>query len=178
MLAGTGALLAALVYAATRPALRSALQRWLWRVPHLGQQLRTYQLARFTRTVAMLVKGGVPLVTALDMTGTLLQQPALRAGLQAARNAISEGGALAESFRLHGLATDIGVRLLVVGERAGNLGETMEKIAVFYDEEVAREVDWFSRSFEPILMTLIGCLIGGIVILMYLPIFDLAGNLQ
>lgn len=178
LLAVVGALLGALAYGLTRPRVRAALQRWLWRIPHLGHHLRTYQQARFTRTVAMLLKGGIPLVTALDMTGTLLQQPALRSGLAAARTEISEGGALAEAFRRHGLATDIGVRLLVVGERSGNLGETMDRIAAFYDDEVAREVEWFSKSFEPILMTLIGCLIGGIVILMYLPIFDLAGNIK
>lgn len=175
--AGLGAGGAA-AYALSRPALRAAIQAWLWRLPHLGRQLRTYQLARFTRTVAMLIKGGVPLVGALDMTAALLQQPALRAGLLAARRDIHDGGALADAFSRNGLATDIGARLLVVGERSGNLGETMEKIAVFYDEEIAREVEWFSKSFEPLLMTVIGCLIGGIVILMYLPIFDLAGNIK
>lgn len=178
MLASSVALAGLVAYLFSRPALKASLQRLLWRLPHLGEQIRTYQLARFTRTVAMLINGGVPLVTALDMTDTLLQQPALRAGLQAARTAIREGGGLAESFREHGLATDIGVRLLVVGERGGNLGATMEKIAAFYDEEIARELDWFSKLFEPILMTFIGCLIGGIVILMYLPIFDLAGNIK
>ncbi|MFM9438392.1 general secretion pathway protein F [Janthinobacterium sp. CG_23.3] len=178
MLAGSLALAALAAYLFSRPALKAALQRLLWRLPHLGEQIRTYQLARFTRTVAMLINGGVPLVTALDMTDALLQQPALRAGLQAARTAIREGGALAEAFREHGLATEIGVRLLVVGERGGKLGETMEKIAAFYDEEIARELDWFSKLFEPLLMTFIGCLIGGIVILMYLPIFDLAGNIK
>jgi general secretion pathway protein F len=178
LLAGCIATSGAMAYALSRPALRAAIQAWLWRLPHLGQQLRTYQLARFTRTVAMLIKGGVPLVTALDMTAALLQQPALRAGLLAARGAIHDGGALAEAFASNGLATDIGARLLVVGERSGKLGETMEKIAAFYDEEIAREVEWFSKSFEPLLMTVIGCLIGGIVILMYLPIFDLAGNIK
>lgn len=175
---GAVAAAAAAVHVLRRPAVRAALQCWLWRLPHLGRQLRTYQLARFTRTVAMLLKGGVPLVAALAMTEALLQQQALRVGLRAARLAISEGGALADSFGRHGLATDVGVRLLVVGERSGNLGETMEKIAAFYDEETARAVDWFSRSFEPLLMTVIGCLIGGIVILMYLPIFDLAGSIR
>lgn len=178
LLAGAVAALALLAYACTRPAVTAAAQRTLWRLPRLGEQIRTYQLARFTRTVAMLVKGGVPLVTALDMTGELLQQPALRAGLDAARQAIREGGALSDAFGRHGLATEVGLRLLIVGERSGDLGETMEKIAAFYDEEIAREVDWFSRLFEPLLMTFIGLLIGGIVVLMYLPIFELANSIQ
>lgn len=178
MLAGAVALAAVLAYLFTRPATVASMQRLLWRLPRLGQQIRTYQLARFTRTVAMLIQGGVPLVSALDMTDQLLGQPALRAGLLAARTSIREGAALAESFRVNGLATDVGVRLLIVGERGGNLGATMEKIAGFYDDEITREVEWFTKLFEPLLMTVIGCLIGGIVILMYLPIFDLAGNIK
>jgi general secretion pathway protein F len=178
LLAAAAAVAGLLGYAFTRPALKASFQRLLWRLPHLGGQIRTYQLARFSRTVAMLIQGGVPLVNALDMTDALLQQPALKSGLTAARTAIREGGALAESFRVHGLATEVGVRLLVVGERGGNLGATMEKIAAFYDEEIARELDWFTKLFEPVLMAFIGCLIGGIVILMYLPIFDLASNIK
>ena len=65
-----------------------------------------------------------------------------------------------------------------VGERGGNMGEMLEQIAAFHDEELSRWVDWFTRLFEPILMALIGLVIGAIVILMYMPIFELAGNIQ
>ena len=68
--------------------------------------------------------------------------------------------------------------MLNVGEKSGNMGEMLEQIAAFHDEEMARWVDWFTRLFEPILMTIIGLVIGVIVILMYMPIFELAGNLQ
>jgi general secretion pathway protein F len=68
--------------------------------------------------------------------------------------------------------------MLIVGEQGGNMGEMMERAAAFHEEEVARWVDWFSRLFEPLLMAFIGVAIGIIVILMYLPIFELAGNLR
>jgi general secretion pathway protein F len=68
--------------------------------------------------------------------------------------------------------------MLQVGERTGEMGEMMERIAAFYDEEMARWVEWFTRLFEPLLMALIGVVIGFIVVLMYLPIFELAGSLQ
>ena len=68
--------------------------------------------------------------------------------------------------------------MLRVGERTGDMGEMMERIAAFYDEEMARWVEWFTKMFEPLLMALIGAVIGGIVILMYMPIFDLAGSVQ
>jgi general secretion pathway protein F len=78
----------------------------------------------------------------------------------------------------NGLTTPVALRMLVVGEQSGNLGEMLETIASFHDEELARWVDWFTRLFEPILMALIGLVIGAIVILMYMPIFELAGNIQ
>jgi general secretion pathway protein F len=68
--------------------------------------------------------------------------------------------------------------MLAVGEQSGNMGEMMDRIASFHDEEISRWVEWFTRMFEPILMAVIGLLIGGIVILMYMPIFELAGSLQ
>lgn len=176
--AGVAFLLAGLGYAITRPELRAALERKLWQLPTIGEHLRVYQLARFTRTIAMLLKGGIPLVTALDMTDELLRQPALRDGLVQARRVIREGRAVSDAFAAHGLATDVGARLLVVGERSGELGEVMERIAGFYDDEIGRAVEWFSRLFEPALMIFIGLLIGGIVILMYMPIFELASSIQ
>lgn len=176
--AGLFVLLAGLIYALTRPELRAALERRLWQLPRIGEQIRVYQLARFTRTVAMLLKGGIPLVNALDMTGDLLRQPTLKEGLDAAKREIREGKAVSDSFGRNGLATEVGMRLLVVGEKSGELGDVMERIAAFYDEEIARAVEWFSRLFEPALMLLIGGLIGGIVILMYMPIFELASSIQ
>lgn len=159
-------------------SVRSAVTRRLWRLPRLGEQLRIYQLARFTRTLALLLKGGVPLPTALGMTESLLHQPALQSGLAAARRGLQEGQGLADTFRRHGLATEVGVRLLAVGERSGSLDLTMERIAAFYDEENARQIDLFTRMFEPVLMVAMGLLIGGIVILMYMPIFQLASSIQ
>jgi general secretion pathway protein F len=176
--AGFAGLLVLLAWGLTRPATRAAIERRLWKISAVGDYLRTYQLARFTRTVSMLLKGGIPLLAALRMADDLLRQPVLRQGLAEASRAIEEGRSVSETFSEHGLATDVGVRLLVVGERSGELGMAMERIATFYDDEIARAVDWFSRLFEPILMLVIGLVIGGIVILMYLPIFELASAVQ
>jgi len=78
----------------------------------------------------------------------------------------------------NGLATPVALRMIAVGEKGGNMGEMLESIAAFHDEELARWVDWFTRLFEPILMAIIGLVIGAIVVLMYMPIFELAGNLR
>jgi general secretion pathway protein F len=76
------------------------------------------------------------------------------------------------------LTTPVASRMLRVGERTGKMGEMMERIAAFYDDEMARWVDWFTRLFEPLLMAVIGLVIGFIVVLMYFPIFELAGSIQ
>ena len=89
-----------------------------------------------------------------------------------------EGRSLADSLEQHGLTTPVAVRMLRVGERSGNMGEMMERVAAFYDEELGRAVEVLTRLIEPVLMALIGLVIGVIVVLMYFPIFELAGSLQ
>ena len=169
------ALLAASVY--LWQANRTRIGDALWRLPAIGERLKVYQLARFYRTIGMLLRGGMPLVAALDM-GAALLHPLLRERLVAASRAISEGRNVSQSMDANGLTTPVALRMLAVGEKSGNMGEMLEQIAAFHDEELARWVDWFTRLFEPILMALIGLVIGAIVILMYMPIFELAGNLQ
>jgi general secretion pathway protein F len=158
-------------------AVRARIGNALWRMPGIGERIKIYQLARFYRTSGMLLRGGMPLVTALDMAGALLHA-GLQAQLQAARRAISEGQQVSVSMERNGLATPVALRMLAVGEQSGNMGEMMDRIAAFHDEEMLRWVDWFTRLFEPILMGVIGLVIGSIVVLMYMPIFELAGSLR
>jgi general secretion pathway protein F len=107
-----------------------------------------------------------------------LLHPALRGPLVEATRSISEGRSISQSLDQVRLTTPVALRMLAIGERSGAMGDMMERIAVFHDEEIARWTDRFMRLFEPILMTFIGLVIGGIVILMYLPIFEIAGSIQ
>ena len=173
----SGAVLALAAHAVTRPPARAWLMRRAWRIPALGARMRIYQLARFYRTLGMLLRGGIPVRQALDMVADLLH-PALRAQLVLAAASISEGRSVSYAMESHRLTTPVAARMLRVGERSGRMGEMMERAAAFYDEEMARWVDWFTRLFEPLLMAFIGVVIGVIVVLMYLPIFELAGSLQ
>jgi general secretion pathway protein F len=157
--------------------VRARLGALLWRIPAIGERLKLYQLARFYRTIGMLLRGGMPLPRALEMGADLLH-PLLRDRLTAAQRAISEGRGVSASFEAQGLVTPVALRMLAVGEKSGNMGEMLEQVAAFHDEELARWVDWFTRLFEPILMAIIGLVIGAIVVLMYMPIFELAGNLR
>jgi general secretion pathway protein F len=171
------ACLALLGFVLTRPATRKKAQEVLWKLPALGETLRIYQLARFYRTLGMLLRGGIPLVTGMRMVSSLLQ-PMLRARLQAVEQEVREGRALSVAMEANGMTTPVALRMLRVGERTGRMGEMMERIGIFYDDEIARAVDWFTRLLEPALMVIIGLVIGMVVTLMYMPIFELAGSVQ
>lgn len=160
-----------------QPAARAWLMGRLQRIPSLGEKLRTFHLARLYRTLGMLLRGGIPAVSALDMAAGILE-PGLRRQLALARTSVGEGSALSEAFQLHGLATPIAFRLIRVAEQTGSMNEMLESAAVFHEEELARDVDLFTRLFEPALMMVIGLVVGAVVLLMYMPIFELAGSIQ
>ena len=159
------------------PPVRAALARLIWRLPAIGERLRIVYLARFYRTVGMLLRAGIPLRSTLLMVADILPV-ALRDGLHRAISAIEHGQAFSDAALHGGLSTPIARRMIAVGEKSGQLGHMLESVATFYDEEINRLVDTFSRLFEPLLMTGIGGVIGGIVLLLYMPIFELAGNFQ
>lgn len=177
VLAACAGLLGAAGFLFSRPGARAWLVSRIWRIPAVGERVRVYQLTRFYRTLGMLQKAGIPIVAALAM-GRELLQASLRERLTLASESIREGKPISVAMDSHGLTTPVALRMLRVGERTGSMGEMMERIAAFHEEEMARWVEWFTRLFEPILMTFIGIVIGVIVVLMYMPIFELAGSLQ
>lgn len=169
--------LALVVVALVQPGTRHWAIEQFAKIPAIGVRTRIYQLSRFYRTLGILLRGGTPVVAALAMVSGLLPLN-LRRNLEAAAQQIREGVAMSTAFERHALVTPVSLRLIRVGERTGRMDEMMERIAGFYDDEITRWVDLFSRLFEPLLMALIGLLIGAVVIMMYLPIFELAGSLQ
>jgi general secretion pathway protein F len=169
--------LALAVYALSRSDVRGLLRELLWRAPFIGDRMRIYQLSRFYRSLGMLVSAGIPLMPAMDQVSGLLDVR-LQARLAVAKNHIREGQSLSQSMESSGLSTPVALRLLRVGERTGQMGGMMNRIADFHEEELNRWIDWASRLFEPLLMTFIGVVIGAIVVLMYIPIFELAGSIQ
>jgi len=168
---------AAVANVVVRPSARAAAGRTIARIPAIRHQMQLYMLARLYRTVGMLLHGGLPVVTAFDMTRGLLAAAA-QPRLAAATRDVRHGKSLTDSLTLHGLTTPVAERMLRVGERSGNMGEMMERVAAFYDAELSRWVDVATRLIEPVMMTVIGLLIGGIVVLMYFPIFELAGSIR
>jgi general secretion pathway protein F len=177
LLAALAAAVAALVLWLRTVTARRWLARQIVRIPSVGERVRVYQLTRFYRTVGMLLAGGTPVPQALTMVSGLLHEE-LRTRLANAVRLIREGQSISVSLQGEGLTTPVALRMLRVGERTGRMGEMMERIAAFHEEELARWVERFTRTFEPLLMAVIGLVIGGVVVLMYFPIFELAGSLK
>ncbi|UZE28696.1 type II secretion system F family protein [Pseudomonas asplenii] len=173
-LAGVVAALVLLVRTAT---VRQQLTALLWKIPSLGAQRTLFILARFYRTAGMLLMGGMPAVSAVEMAGALL--PAERQGdLNRSLSDIRAGQPLSATLTRHRLTTPVAERLLRVGEQSGELAAMCERIAQFHDEALERAIELFSKVFEPLLMLVVGGLIGLIVFLLYMPIFELAGSIQ
>ena len=164
-------------WALSRPQVRAALMQRVWRMPVVGERMKTYQLARLYRTAGMLMRAGIPAVRALEMVEGLLAKH-LQPQLSKARALIEEGHPMSAALGSAGLATPVAARMMLVGERSGDMGHMLGQIARFHDDEVARFVDWFTRAFEPVLMAVLGVAIGFVVVLMYMPIFELAGNIK
>jgi general secretion pathway protein F len=167
----------ATAWAFSRQDFRSWLNTQLWRVPALGSRMKTYQLARLYRTAGMLLRAGIPAVKSLEMVRELLAVH-LRPSLTRAKTMIEQGQPMSAALGAAGLATPVAARMMSVGERSGDMGHMFTQIARFHDDEVARFIDWFTRAFEPILMAVLGVSVGVVVVLMYMPIFELAGSIK
>ncbi|MCE2915272.1 MAG: type II secretion system F family protein [Rubrivivax sp.] len=155
------------------PAGRDALQALAWRLPSLGPRLRVLALAQLYRTLAMLLGAGVPVLAALRIAqGSAPTR--LREALAGTAQSVAEGQRLSASLSAQGLATPVARRMLRVGERSGRLAEMLEQAAAFHDDELRRLGELVSRVVNPALMLVMGGLIGGLVVLLYLPIFQLA----
>ncbi len=170
------ALAAGMAVAIAKPANKAWIEQKLWQLPVVGKRLHLYQMARFYRSLGMLLQGGMSIVAALQLVSGLLQA-SMRERLELASTSIREGRSISQAMEKYGLITPLALRLLRVGEQTGQMGEMMERIAAFYEDDMERWTDKFIRLFEPLLMAAVGLIIGTIVVLMYFPIFELAGSI-
>ncbi len=166
-----------LIAVLARPEMRAKLYERLCQLPFVGEKVRVYHLSRFYRTFSMLLKSGIPVTSGLSMVDSLLGA-GLRNNLQQAKKAIAEGQPFSQALQQAHLTTPVALRLFNVGEKTGTLDKMMERAASFHEDEMLRWVDRFTKIFEPTLMALIGLLIGGIVMMMYMPIFELASGIE
>ena len=176
-LAGLVLLLGALAWGLCQARGRAWVMGQVLRLPWLARRADAFRVARFYRALSLLLAAGTALPRAMSMVAGLLGQQQQTRLLQC-RLAVEQGQAFSKALVDAGLASAVAESLIKVGERSGQMAEMLERTARFVDDEFARWVDWASKLLEPILMLLIGLVIGTVVVLMYMPIFELAGSLQ
>jgi len=178
LLLGLPAAVAALwAWPRSRAVLRATAEAALLRSPGLGPRLRTVALARLYRGLGLLLAAGVTVLPAMRLLHGVLPRP-MRPPLVAASQAVQDGRRLSEALHGQALASPVALRMLRVGESSGSVPAMLERAAAFHDEEIARLADIVTRAVNPVLMLMMGVLIGGIVVLMYMPIFTLMEQVQ
>jgi type IV pilus assembly protein PilC len=143
------------------------------RLPLFGPLLRKVSVAKFTRTLGTLVKSGVPILQAMETVAQTSGNKVIEKAIMDAREAIREGERIAEPLRKSGSFPPMVVQMIAVGEETGNLDVMLSKIADFYDQEVEVAVKGLTSMIEPIVIVFMGIVIGGIVIAMFIPMFEL-----
>jgi general secretion pathway protein F len=177
LLAGIGATLALLALGVRQLMANGGVVRLLGKLPAIGERVRIYELSRLYLTLGMLSEGGITIVQAIETVQGMVSA-GMRQHLQTARVAVEAGLPLSTAFEASQLTTPISLRMLRVGERTGDMGPMLTQSAAFYDGEIGRWIECFTRTFEPLLMAAIGLVVGAIVVLLYMPIFDLAGDMS
>ena len=176
LLIAVGSVLGFLAIYKRSPSLERNVDRLMLKIPVLGQILHQSAIARFARTLALTFKAGVPLVEALDTvagaTGSIVYNDAV----QRIRQDVAVGYQLNVAMKQVNLFPHMVVQMTAIGEEAGALDTMLLKVAEFYEQEVNNSVDALASLIEPFIMVVIGVLVGGMVIGMYLPIFKLAAT--
>jgi type IV pilus assembly protein PilC len=152
------------------------LDRTALKMPVMGNIVRNSAIARFARTLGVTFRAGVPLVEALDAVAGATGSVVYGDAVKQMRDDISVGHQLQLAMKQTGLFPNMVVQMTAIGEESGSLDHMLFKVAEFYEEEVENAVDTLSTLLEPLIMVVLGTIVGGIVIALYLPIFKLAGT--
>jgi len=163
--------------------LRTNRGRWIFDVvvlkaPVIGNVMRKIAVARFTRTLGTLLSSGVPILDALDIVAKSSGNRVVAQAITYARSKISEGKDIASPLLETGVFPPMVVQMIGVGEQTGAMDDMLQKIADFYEEEVDAAVSAMTALLEPIMLVVLGGIVGGLLIAMYLPIFEVAGNIK
>src|SRR5207342_2921031 len=156
------------------PAMAHFVDRMMLKLPVIGQVLHNAAVARFARTLAVTFKAGVPLVEALDTVAGATGNQVYEQAVHRMKDDVSVGYPVNVSMKQVNLFPHMVVQMTAIGEEAGALDTMLFKVAEFYEQEVNNAVDALSSLIEPMVMVVIGTMVGAIVIAMYLPIFKLA----
>jgi len=153
---------------------RIKLDRALIQLPLIGQTLWKFSTSQLARTLSTLLGGGIPLVSAIEISSESVQNKYLAKQLSVVRDQVSEGKSFSSSLLTHRVFPDVGVKMVKVGESTGALQEMLNSLADFYDEEIEGEVSRFISLIEPVVLVIMGIVIAAVVLALYLPLFELS----
>ena len=157
---------------------KARFDRWVLRVPMLGQVARKFSTSQMARTLATLLGGGLPLVNALDIAAKSVGNQYMAGQLEVVSHRVREGESFAAALEERGSFPEVAVKMAEVGESTGALQEMLNTVADFYDEEIATTMDRFVTLVEPVLLIVMGLIIAGLVLALYMPLFQLSSVLS
>ena len=157
------------------PAQRERFDRWILRMPGIGPIAMKFSTSQAARTLATLLGGGIPLVNAIDVAARSIKNRYMAHELQVAGQQVREGRALAAAMHDSGAFADVAVKMVEVGESTGALQEMLNSLADFYDEEIDTNLSRFITLVEPVLLVVIGLVIAGLLLALYMPLFNMGG---
>jgi type IV pilus assembly protein PilC len=157
---------------------RALFDRVILKMPILGPVLRKVAVARFTRTMGTLLASGVAILDAMEIVAKTAGNVVIQDAIMYARQKISEGKNMAEPLLETKVFPSMVVQMIGVGEQTGAMDTMLQKIADFYEDEVDVAVAALTKLMEPLMMVFLGGIVGGLIIAMYLPIFEMAGNIK
>jgi type IV pilus assembly protein PilC len=160
------------------PKGRLAFDRFLLRLPILGNLARKSAVARFTRTLGTLLSSGVTILDGLEITARTSGNRVIHDAVMASRHSIAGGESIAEPLRKSGVFPPMVTQMINVGEETGDLDGMLSKVADFYDDEVDVAVEALLKAMEPAMIVVLGTVVGGMIVAMYLPIFGVINTIQ
>jgi type IV pilus assembly protein PilC len=156
---------------------RAKIDQFALQLPLIGSLLRKVAVAKFCRTLGTLLQSGVPILESLQVVARTAGNMVIERAVLRSAESIAEGRPLAEPLDESGVFPNLVVQMIDVGESVGALDAMLAKISDFYDEEVDQAVENLTAAIEPLMIVGLGGMIGGIIVAMYLPIFQMAGNI-
>ena len=169
-----GATAGAFAWWVRQPGQKERLHRLLLRLPWAGSLARRFATSQLSRTLATLLGGGIPLVSALEIAGRSIGNRYIAGELVTVAQRVREGDSLAAAMTARGIFPDVALKMIEVGESTGALQEMLNSIADFYDEEIETNLARFVTMVEPILLVAIGLVIAGLLLALYMPLFQLS----
>ena len=160
------------------PELRLSFDRVKLRLPVFGSLFRKLAMSRFSRNLGLLLNVGVPVMQALSVVGETTGNEVINAAMRDVQSAVRDGQPMSSALRHHKIFPEMVTQMIEVGEESGQISQMLDKVADFYDREVDSAAESLTASIEPIMVLVMGAVVGGMVICLYLPMFTIYQNIQ